>query len=73
MTYVFVGAEKSTKKAIVMYIQIQRAANLIDMHRNIEEKVISYQEKTGFIPPCHKGCYSCCFDDFSISEVEIVK
>lgn len=68
-----VGAEKSTKKAIVMYIQIQRAANLIDMHRNIEEKVISYQEKTGFIPPCHKGCYSCCFDDFSISEVEIVK
>ncbi|WP_080967252.1 SEC-C metal-binding domain-containing protein [Bacillus atrophaeus] len=69
----FCGSGKKCKKCHSDVHPDSRAANLIDMHRNIEEKVISYQEKTGFIPPCHKGCYSCCFDDFSISEVEIVK
>lgn len=66
----FCGSGKKYKKCHSDLHPDSRAAHLIEMHRNIEEKVTSYQKKTGIIPPCHKGCYSCCFDDFSISEVE---
>ncbi|WP_139224018.1 SEC-C metal-binding domain-containing protein [Lentibacillus halodurans] len=45
-----------------------RAARLINIYTNIDNKVKDYQESTGYIPPCHKGCFNCCYDDFSISE-----
>lgn len=66
----FCGSGKKHKKCHSDVHADSRASYLINLNATIDKKVKDFQESTGDIPPCHNGCSNCCYDDFSISEIE---
>ncbi|BBP93122.1 hypothetical protein BsIDN1_67400 [Bacillus safensis] len=70
MTRVSVVAGRNIKVSCHDIHPESRAARLIQTYRKYERKIEDYQKSTGNIPPCQKGCYNCCYEDFSITEIE---
>ncbi|MDZ5539995.1 YkgJ family cysteine cluster protein (plasmid) [Bacillus licheniformis] len=66
----FCGSGKKYKKCHSDIHPESRAARLIQTQKKYQRKIEDYQKSTGNIPPCHKGCYNCCYEDFSITEIE---
>ncbi|MGJ3197700.1 YkgJ family cysteine cluster protein [Peribacillus frigoritolerans] len=66
----FCGSGEKYKKCHSDVHPESRASYLINLNATIDKKVKDFQESTGNIPPCHTGCSNCCYDDFSISELE---
>jgi len=66
----FCGSGKKYKRCHDDVHPKSKGAHLIKWYANIDSKIKDFQESTGHNPPCHKGCFNCCYDDFSISEVE---
>lgn len=66
----FCGSEKKYKKCHSDIHPNSKASEVIRHYKEIDIKTEEYQRLTGNKPPCHKGCINCCYDDFSITEVE---
>lgn len=66
----FCGSGKKYKKCHSDINPKSRAALLLKLNRAIDDRIKGYQESTGYVPPCHSGCANCCFEDFSITEIE---
>lgn len=66
----FCGSEKKYKKCHSDIHPSSKAAKVIRHYKEIDIKTAEYQRLTENKPPCHKGCINCCYDDFSITEVE---
>lgn len=66
----FCGSGRKHKKCHPDIHPESRAANLMDIYREIDQRVQDYQEQTQIKPPCFKGCSECCYHHFSVSQVE---
>ncbi|MGE7185482.1 SEC-C metal-binding domain-containing protein [Peribacillus sp. NPDC006672] len=66
----FCGSGKKYKKCHSDVHLESKAANVINLYKEINDKVKTYQEETGNISSCYNGCSNCCYDSFPISEIE---
>ena len=47
-----------------------KIGKLLDVYRRTDELIREYRSTHSDLTPCHEGCYSCCFDLFSITGYE---
>lgn len=66
----FCGSGKKQKKCHSDYHVESRAANLIRLYNELDAKIESHYENSLFPSYCKKGCSHCCYDAFSISQIE---
>lgn len=68
----FCGSGKKQKKCHADIHPDSRSAHVIRLYKELDGIIEHYHDENNAGPPCKKGCYSCCYDDFMISEVEFM-
>jgi Fe-S-cluster containining protein len=66
----FCGSGKKQKKCHSDIHPQSRGAAFLQLYKEIDDRIESYQKEHGVTSPCAKGCYHCCYDDFDISQAE---
>lgn len=69
----FCGSGKKYKKCHIGIHSESIMARLIRIENHIDDKVSEYYSNKQDIPPCHKGCDSCCYDYFTVSNIELYR
>lgn len=69
----FCGSGKKYKKCHIGIHSESMMARLIKIENHIDDKVSEYYSNKEDKPPCHKGCNSCCYDYFTVSNIELYR
>lgn len=66
----FCGSELKTKKCHPDINEKSKAARLLKTYNKIDIRLGEYYREGVRQPPCKPGCYDCCYDYFTVSDVE---